>query len=241
LRSAILTYHSIDDSGSLISVSPSLFEQQMESLAQSGVPVVALDQVLSVRGSVALTFDDGYRNFADVALPVLERLQFPATLFVVSGFCGRRNEWPDQPAGAMPSLPLLPWQELAALPPSVALGAHTITHRDLRKLSREDCEHELSDCREEIKRRTSRPVRWLAYPYGASSPELRLLAGRHFELAVGTTLAYVSRRSDRFDLPRIDAYYLRRERSLGQLFSGSRAAYLGVRRVLRAARKRVLQ
>ena len=213
----------------------------MESLAQSGVPVVGLDQVLSVRGSVALTFDDGYRNFADVALPMLDKLKFPATVFVVSGFCGRRNEWPDQPAGAVPSLPLLPWQELAALPPSVALGAHTITHRDLCKLSREDGEHELFDCREEIEQRTGRPVRWLAYPYGASSPELRFLAGRHFELAVGTTLTYVSRRSDPFDLPRIDAYYLRRERSLGQIFSGSRAAYLCVRRVLRAARKRALQ
>ena len=209
----------------------------MESLAQSGVPVVALDQVLSVRGSVALTFDDGYRNFADVALPMLEKLKFPATLFVVSGFCGRRNEWPDQPAGAAPSLPLMPWQELAALPSSVELGAHTVTHRDLRKLSREDCEHELSHCREEIERRTGRPVRWLAYPYGASSPQVRLLAGRQFELAVGTTLAYVSRHSDRFDLPRIDAYYLRRERSLGQIFSGSSATYLGVRRALRAARK----
>ncbi len=194
----------------------------MESLAQSGVPVVGLDQVLSVRGSVALTFDDGYRNFADVALPMLDKLKFPATVFVVSGF-------------------LLPWQELAALPPSVALGAHTITHRDLCKLSREDGEHELFDCREEIEQRTGRPVRWLAYPYGASSPELRFLAGRHFELAVGTTLTYVSRRSDPFDLPRIDAYYLRRERSLGQIFSGSRAAYLCVRRVLRAARKRALQ
>jgi peptidoglycan/xylan/chitin deacetylase (PgdA/CDA1 family) len=212
----------------------------MESLAQSGVPVVGLDQVLSVRGSVALTFDDGYRNFTDVALPMLEKLQFPATLFVVSGFCGRCNEWPDQLAGAVPRLPLLPWQELVALPPSVALGAHTVTHRDLRKLAQEDCEHELFDCREEIERRTGRPVRWLAYPYGASSPQLRSLAGRHFELAVGTTLAYVSNGSDRFDLPRIDAYYLRGERSLGQIFSGSSAAYLGVRRVLRAARKRAL-
>jgi peptidoglycan/xylan/chitin deacetylase (PgdA/CDA1 family) len=240
LRSAILTYHSIDDSGSVISVSPSIFEQQMESLAQSGVPVVALDQVLSVHGSVALTFDDGYRNFADVALPMLEKLKLPATLFVVSGFCGRRNEWPDQRRGAAPSLPLLAWQELAALPPSVALGAHSVNHRDLRKLSREDCEHELFDCREEIERRSGRPVRWLAYPYGASSPELRSLAGRHFELAVGTTLSYVSTDCDRFDLPRIDAYYLRDERSLGQIFSGSSAAYLGVRRVLRAARKRAL-
>jgi hypothetical protein len=58
---------------------------------------------------------------------------------------------------------------------------------------------------------------------------------------VGTTLAYVSGRSDRFDLPRIDAYYLRRERSLSQIFSGSRAVYLCVRRTLRAARKRVPQ
>jgi len=209
----------------------------MESLAQAGVPVVALDQVLSVQGSVALTFDDGYQNFADAALPMLEKLQFPATVFVVSGFCGQRSEWPGQPAGGTPSLPLLPWQELAALPPSVALGAHTITHRDLRKLSREDCEHELSGSRKEIEQRTGRPVRWLAYPYGASSAQLRQLAGRHFELAVGTTLAYVSPHSDRFDLPRIDAYYLRRQPSLGNVFSGSNAVYLGVRRALRAARR----
>ena len=213
----------------------------MESLAQSGMPVVALDQVLSVSGSVALTFDDGYRNFADLALPVLEKLQFPATLFVVSEFCGGRNEWPDQPAGVVPSLPLLSWEELATLPPSIAIGAHTKTHRDLRKLSREACERELFDSGQEIEQHTGRPARWLAYPYGASSPELRRLAGRHFELAVGTTLAYVSRRSDPFDLPRIDAYYLRRERSLGQIFSGSSAVYLSVRRALRAARKRALQ
>ena len=44
--SAILTYHSIDDSGSVISVSPEAFRRQMQMLADSGTPVVPLAEVL---------------------------------------------------------------------------------------------------------------------------------------------------------------------------------------------------
>ena len=88
VRSAILTYHSLDESGSVISMPPALFRAQMECLAESPSKVVPLAEICDRPGAVAITFDDGFANFAEYAAPVLERLSLPATVFVVSGFCG---------------------------------------------------------------------------------------------------------------------------------------------------------
>ena len=235
-RSVILTYHSLDESESVISIPPSLFRQQMEFLAASGMPVVPLDQALHRPGSVAITFDDGFCNLLDHAVPVLERLRLPATIFVVSEYCGRNNNWPSQLHG-VPDLPLLSWDKLSALPPLISLGAHTMTHPDLRRLSAEECERELYECQGQIEQHLGRPVRCLAYPYGASSPQVRSLADRHFELAVGTSLRFLSTRSSRLDLPRIDAYYLRGWFSLERLFTESASLYIGFRSLLRDVRR----
>ncbi len=236
-RSAILTYHSLDDSKSVISIAPSLFQQQMEFLAASGIPVVPLDQASQHPGCVAITFDDGYRNLLDRAIPLLELHRLPATIFVVSEYCGRRNNWPSQPRGSVPDLPLLNWDELSALPPLISLGAHTMTHPNLIRQSPEECERELCECQDKIQQRTGKPVRWLAYPYGASSSQVRSMAGRHFDLAVGTSLQFLSPRSDRLNLPRIDAYYLRGRFPLERIFTGSGSLYMGWRRLFRGARR----
>ena len=235
-RSVILTYHSLDDSESVISIPPALFRRQMEFLAASGIPVVPLDQALHRPGSIAITFDDGFCNLLDHAVPVLERLRLPATIFVVSEYCGRNNNWPSQPHG-VPDLPLLSWDKLSALPPLISLGAHTMTHPDLRRLSAEECERELCECQGQIEQHLGRPVRCLAYPYGASSPQVRSLADRHFELAVGTSLRFLSTRSSRLDLPRIDAYYLRGWFSLERLFTESGSLYIGFQSLLRDVRR----
>jgi peptidoglycan/xylan/chitin deacetylase (PgdA/CDA1 family) len=47
--------------------------------------------------AVALTFDDGYRDFYENAYPLLEELELPATLFLTTGFVnGDLWLWPDQ-------------------------------------------------------------------------------------------------------------------------------------------------
>jgi peptidoglycan/xylan/chitin deacetylase (PgdA/CDA1 family) len=240
-RSAILTYHSLDDSRSAISTAPSLFRQQMELLAASGIPVVPLNQAAHHPGSIAITFDDGYGNLLDHAIPVLELHRLPATIFMVSEYCGRRNNWPSQPRGRVPDLPLLSWDELSALPPLISLGAHTMTHPDLCRLSAEACERELRECQDMIQQRTGRPARWLAYPYGTSSSQVRSLAGRHFDLAVGTSLQFLSPRSNHLDLPRIDAYYLRGWFTPDRLFTRSCSLYMGLRGLLRDVRRFVSQ
>ena len=236
-RSAILTYHSIDTSGSVISVPPSVFRSQMEFLAASGIPVAPLDQVFHQPGSVAITFDDGFANLAEHAFPLLERYGLPATVFVVSEYCGRHNDWPSQPLGAVPILPLLNWEDLQKLPAGIDIGAHTATHPDLSRLPAQDCEREMNSCRQQIEQRLGKAVPCFAYPYGASSPEVRKLAARNFDLAVGTSLRFLPAQPDRMDLPRIDAYYLRESFPLERLFGSSGRIYIAMRGLLRDIRR----
>jgi peptidoglycan/xylan/chitin deacetylase (PgdA/CDA1 family) len=236
LRSAILTYHSLDDSGSVISTPPEIFRRQIESLAGSGIPLVPLDRVASCPGSIALTFDDGYCNLAEHAFPVLERFGVPATVFVVSRYCGLFNRWPSQSPGTVPEMPLLSWEQLAAVPPGIEIGAHTATHPRLPALSADDCDREMYECRQEIEQRLARPVRWLAYPYGSCSSSVCSSAGRYFELAVGTSLRFVSPGVSPMDLPRVDMFYFRARPSLDRLFSPVMRSYIGIRNAAREAR-----
>jgi peptidoglycan/xylan/chitin deacetylase (PgdA/CDA1 family) len=236
-RSAILTYHSLDDSGSVISTPPSVFRRQLEFLAVSGIPVVPLDQAVERPGCVALTFDDGFRSVAEHALPLLEQYHFAATIFIVSGYCGGRNDWPSQPSGIVPTLPLLSWDELGKMPSSIAIGAHTHTHPDLRRLPEDECDHELRTSKDCIEQNLGRAVSWLAYPYGASSSKVRSLAARHFDLAVGDSLGRLSPRHERLNLPRIDTYYLRDTLPLERLFTPAGNAYVAIRAILRGARR----
>jgi peptidoglycan/xylan/chitin deacetylase (PgdA/CDA1 family) len=207
----------------------------MEFLASSSNSVVPLEEVLERPGSVAITFDDGFSNFLDDAAPVLESLHLPATVFLVSGYCGGSNNWPSQPAGA-PGLPLMGWRELATLPPWISFGAHTVTHPHLTRLTDAECELELSACKNDIEQHLGRHIRCLAYPYGSRSAKVMAAAGRHFDVAVSTSLEFLSPRSNPLDLPRIDAYYLRGRFSLEQLFHPTGVLYMGFRNVLRHAR-----
>jgi peptidoglycan/xylan/chitin deacetylase (PgdA/CDA1 family) len=236
-RSAILTYHSLDNSGSVISTAPEVFRRQIESLAGSGIPLVPIDRVASCPGSIALTFDDGYTNLAEHAFPVLDQLHIPATIFVVSRYCGLLNKWPSQSPGAVPELPLLSWEQLAGAPSGVNIGAHTATHPRLPALSNEECDREMYECREEIEQKLARSVRWLAYPYGSCSASVCSSAARHFELAVGTSLRFVSPTASAMNLPRIDMFYFRHRPTLRHLFSPLMRVYVGVRNMAREARQ----
>ena len=115
---AILTYHSIDNSGSPVSVTPAAFRQHIEWLASGSTRVLSLGDI--VHGSqsddaVALTFDDGFENFSTEAWPLLRAHRFPATLFVVTGQVGRTNAWQGREEPGIPTLPLLGWAALERL------------------------------------------------------------------------------------------------------------------------------
>ncbi|MBV8847422.1 MAG: polysaccharide deacetylase family protein [Bryobacterales bacterium] len=238
MKSWILTYHSLDVSGSVISVDPAVFRQHMSWLAQTGTQVVPLERIFESPGAVALTFDDGFRNFYELAFPVLQQYRFPATVFVVTGYCAGKNDWPSQPAlPHVPTLPLMNWSELQNLAAAgIDLGSHTINHSRMATLSDADTERELRASQEAIEDRTGKPVMSFAYPYGESTPQIREAVRKRFRVACGTKLAYVSPESDPAELPRLDTFYLQEKLWFEALGKQYGAAYIAARSALRELR-----
>ena len=232
-RSAILTYHSIDDSGSVISISAAEFARHMKSLAMSGISVVPLQEVQKRPGCVALTFDDGYESFRTIAAPLLERYGFPATVFIVSGFCGADNQWPGQGAG-IPTLRLMDWDEVREISHrGFEIGAHTVRHPNLCGLASNEAAREMLECKESIEEQLHCSVNQFAYPYGKIPKDVR----PPFELACGTRLSYLQAEDDPLRLPRIDAYYLQTGPEAGSIFSAPARLYFGARGILRNLRQ----
>jgi peptidoglycan/xylan/chitin deacetylase (PgdA/CDA1 family) len=181
VRRAILTYHSIDDSGSVLSTTPEEFAWQMAELARRAIRVVRLDEIAGSAGAVALTFDDGYRNFLTAALPVLERWGYPATVFVITGYVGRENSYPGQFVES-PRQPLLTWDELEEIAGrGVEVGAHTVNHVWLSRLSRERAREEIRRSQETLEERLGRRVRSFSYPFGDATVAMRDYVRERFD------------------------------------------------------------
>jgi peptidoglycan/xylan/chitin deacetylase (PgdA/CDA1 family) len=225
--SAILLYHSLDQSGGLYSIDPALFRRHVEAIVQSGIAVAPLARVRETPGALALTFDDGHRNFLDRALPLLVQFRMPATMFVVSGYCGHKP-------GA------LTWSEVREIAAAgIHVGAHSVTHRDLTTLSAAEVQVEMRGSQAHIEDRLGRPVRAFAYPYGRSNTHVRGQASEIFDLACGIEPAQAVPRSDPFDLPRVFDFYVRNPGRLKRLAGLEGRVYLALRRTVSALRRGV--
>lgn len=210
---AILTYHSIDESGSPISISESVFRRQVAWLAKGAVRVVTVETLLRLPpdvDAVALTFDDGFVSFGDVAAPLLIDNGLPATLFVVSGAVGRTNRWPRGADRGVPELPLLGWDALARFSGhGIEIGAHTCTHANLARTPSSQLNDEIVGSAERIGHETGRAPTAFAYPYGAVSDAAVSLVGSRFSWGCTTEMRGLTRTDARAVLPRLDMFYLR--------------------------------
>ena len=236
---AILTYHSIDSSGSPISLSEQAFHAHTRFLGSGRVSVVPLADLPAVpedKDAVAITFDDGFLNFTTSGLPALSHMGLPATIFVVSDSVGGTNAWGGREAPGIPTLPLMGWQDLHnAASAGFEIGAHTRHHADLTTLPPAQLEDEIAGCVERIFAELGQRPRRFAYPYGAVNETVAGVAREAFEQSVTTELRPVERDDDRALLPRLDAWYFR---DAGQLEDWGSPAFR--RRVwLRAQGRRV--
>lgn len=237
---AIITLHSVDDSGSVLSMSPDALESLLDGIAGAGHRVVPLSELLAHPGvpdQVALTFDDGLASVVEEALPILARRDLVAAIFVVTGYLGGDNQWPGQPSHA-PRLPMMGWEELEALAEAGwEVGSHTVSHPDLTALSPDRADGELGEACATIRSKLGLNPVALAYPFGRANDVVRTQAAAHHRWALSTQLSHLDPAvDDPLFLPRLDSYYLRDSWSHG-FFGGPVAqGWIAARRGLRALR-----
>ena len=210
---AILTYHSVDETGSVISIDERTFRRHVHWLASGRVRVVPLDALASLPeevDAVAITFDDGLESFGRVAAPVLREHGRPATLFVVTDAVGTTNVWRGQRDAGIPVFPLLDWDALGLLAADgVAIGAHTCTHPNLASLDADSATREIVASKARLARELGVQATTFAYPYGGVSTAARDVVAREFHYGVTTRLAMLAAHDEPARLPRLDSYYLR--------------------------------
>lgn len=210
---AIITYHSVDESGSVISIDARTFARHVQWLAASPVRVLPLDELANApddEDAVAITFDDGLESFGRVAAPLLLEHGLPVTLFVVSDAVGSTNEWRGRGDAGIPVQRLLDWSALGALASQgISLGAHTATHLNLATAEPEDAEREIVESKSRLARELDHTATTFAYPYGGVTQAARDVVAREFRYGVTTRLATLSTHEHPALLPRLDSYYLR--------------------------------
>lgn len=176
----VLMYHSIGPipSGSRrrsIFVPARTFDRQMALLKQCGYSVVRMDEAQrqlqaeggSDRGKMcAITFDDGFQDTVETALPILTKYGHRATCYVVSGRMGQSNSWSQDTLGV--TTPLASATHLREwIDGGMEMGAHTRTHARLPSLDDVALGDEIGGSKRSLEDRFGVSVTQFCYPWGA--------------------------------------------------------------------------
>ncbi len=172
------------------------FRRQMRFLARGGFNVLDLDQALAcLRGkramparALVLTFDDAYLNFLQYALPVLRMHGFPAVVYAISGWLGRRMQWAD-PSPQRPRPQLMSAAHLREIHAAgIRVGSHGLSHAKLGELEVERQRRELGDSRAALQDVLGADVVHLCYPFGSFTRGLVDVAAETGYLSASTCL-----------------------------------------------------
>ena len=190
-------------------VSPQSFRRQMQLLKLMGYTGLSMRNLEPyLRGDlqgkvVGITFDDGYQNNLEHALPTLKKLGFSATCYAVSSMLGGQNSW-DLGIG-IAQKPLMTQDNfLEWLAAGMDVGSHTRTHADLTTISPESATDQINGSKSELESALGYEVRHFCYPYGRFNDfHLRQVQSAGYLTATTTRRGRVKSDADNFKLRRI--------------------------------------
>jgi peptidoglycan/xylan/chitin deacetylase (PgdA/CDA1 family) len=157
--------------------------------------------------SVSITFDDGYAENCDFALPLLLSRQIPCTYFVASQFAISGEPFPHDVAAGNP-LPPNTIEQLRALADNgIEIGGHTRTHADLGSITdRDRLRDEVVGSRQDLEDTVGCAIRYFAFPYGLREN----LNADVFDLAQRENFDGVCSAYGDYNFPGADPFHLRR-------------------------------
>jgi peptidoglycan/xylan/chitin deacetylase (PgdA/CDA1 family) len=172
----VLMYHQIWPDGTYepsdFVVTRDIFQRQMQYLAENGFATPRVAEMLEGHGAssgkkrVLITFDDGYRNNAEHALPVLKEFGFRGVISLVGDRTLTTNSW-DTHKG-IPAGDLLSRQEILAVDAEgvIEFASHSHGHKSLPGLNDEQLEEELVGSKHHLESLLGHSIQYFTYPYG---------------------------------------------------------------------------
>ena len=235
---AIITFHSIDATNSVLSFHPKKFFHLIKSLIQSGIPILPLDELLDKNCSngITLTFDDGMESVYTDALPVLKKFSVQSHLFLTTSVVGRENNWLTQSHNS-PRFKMMNWDQIfECASAGVSIDAHTHTHPKLNALTIQEIQDECLLCDEIIEKKMGRKPKYFAYPYGLRDERVRRFISTRYTASATTFLGFLNE-NDESLLPRLDSYYLQSNWLHSRINKPLGITYLKNRSLIRSIRR----
>lgn len=219
-RIVVLMYHRIGTANNAwerkYCVSPQRFAEHMRKLAGLGMRAVDIKAFVAwldgkaelPDGSFLLTFDDGFRGVHEHALPVLEQLQWPATVFLVTGLIGQQDDWTKSHNPAGVTYPLLSAAEILDMSRrGFSFHSHTCDHADLTAVDDANLSDQLTRSRSALRESFGFESDFLAYPFGHVDERVEQAAvTAGFKAAFSTQPGFNRRDVNRFRIRRLDIF-----------------------------------
>ena len=183
----ILMYHSIVDDYDQ-SVSINSFKKQMIFMKKMGYQTISFKDLNKKNHNkkFILTFDDGYENIFINAFPILIRLGFKATCFIITNKIGHYNEW-DINKDNFKKMKLMNRDQINEwLQNGFDVGSHTMDHLDLIKLNYENKNKQIINSKKFFKDAFNIEIDSFAYPFGSYDNETLNIIKQNYNYAVTT-------------------------------------------------------
>ena len=202
----ILSYHSIGEDTSPISLKTKIFEKQINFLKKLGYISINFNEInLNKTNQIIITFDDGYKDILINALPILKSSNFKATCFFVTNHIGKNNQW-DKKKDKFREKNIMSNDDIKKwLDSGMSVQSHSHNHVDLTKLSNADIIKELKISKKYFKDKFNIETDVFCYPFGKVNKNVYDLTKKIYKYAVTTNRSrYNINKHNPLLIPRVD-------------------------------------
>jgi peptidoglycan/xylan/chitin deacetylase (PgdA/CDA1 family) len=209
----ILFYHRVaDDHPNPWTIGCEAFAQQVDWLEER-FDIVTLAEAQhrittgkNRRPTAVITFDDGYADNCDFALPLLLDRELPFTYFVTSGNIQSARPFAHDIEGGVPLAPNTVADIQALAEAGIEIGAHTRTHVDLATVDRQQLRDEIVGSKQDLEDMTGQPVCYFAFPFG----QPQNMTSEGFQVALEAGFAGVCSAYGGYNFPGRNPFHLER-------------------------------